>query len=102
MHHHESKQERRNRHTDSHHQRPVSHAPGSVLLEERLGYNSTAHRRGRTNEERRDGTAQSHRRVGVTVRAADISDHRAEQRDQEDRPTTEAVAKRAPKEGCAT
>lgn len=100
-HNHESKQERRNWHTDSHHQRPVTHASGSVLLEERLGNDGTAHRCGGTNEEGRDGPAQTHRRVGVTIRTADISDHRTEQRDQKDGPTAETIAQGAPEEGCA-
>ena len=101
-HNHESKQEWRNRDTDSNHQRPVTHASRAILLEESLCDNGTTHGRGGTDEERGDSTAQSHSSIGVAVRTSDVSNQGTAQRDQEDGPATESVAKWAPGERCTT
>lgn len=98
----EAKQKRRNRHTNRHHQSPVTHTPGPIFLKEHFCHDSTPHRRGRADKESRDSPTETHRSVRVAHSATDISNHSADQGNEKYRPTSESIAQRTPEEWCTT
>lgn len=98
----ETENERRDRNTKGNHNRPNTHIPRPLVLEERLHHHTGANRSSRTDEKGGNGTAKTHRRVRATVGAANVADQTANQGHDEDGTPTVALRERPPEKRRAT
>lgn len=95
------KNERPSRHPQRDHDRPDTHIPCSLALEERFRNDRTPNRHRRADEERSERPTRRHRRITRTRGAPDITHAAEHQRDKEDRPPSEALRERFPDQRAA-